>query len=199
MQQISLNRTSGLTLMELMIAVAILGIIISLSMPSFSSFRETQRLIGAAEQVYGHLQQARTESIARNVPVFVNFATDGSAEWVYGMSSVNSLCDLTQTTPTVADACVVIVDDGDGVVNSSDFVLMRYDSDAFAGVQMSRSNFTSGNSQIEFEPVRGMASAGQIDLAIAGGDQLRIRVSRLGRVTLCSPSGSVGTYSSTGC
>lgn len=188
-----------MTLMELMIALAILGIVISVSVPNFSSFRETQRLIGAAEQVYGHLQQARTESIARNVPVFVNFSVDGSTDWVYGMSSVNSLCDLTQTTPTGADACVTIVDDGDGVVTSADFVLMRYDSGAFPGVQMNRSNFTSGNTQIEFEPVRGMASAGQIDLATASGDQLRIRVSRLGRVTLCSPSGSVGTYSSAGC
>lgn len=189
----------GFTLLELMIAVAVLGIIISLSAPSYSGFRDTQRLVGAGEQLYGHLQQARSQAISGNTPVFVNFSTGGSTAWTYGMSSVNSLCDLTATAPTATNACVVIVDDGDGIIDSSDFVLMRFDAAPFPGVQMTHSNFSSSNSQVEFDAIRGMATASQIDLTGAGGDRLRVRVNRLGRVTLCSPDGSVSNYSASGC
>lgn len=189
----------GVTLLELMIAIAVLGIIISISAPSYSGFRDTQRLVAAGEQLYGHLQQARSQAISGNTPVFVNFSTDGSAEWTYGISSVNSLCDLTASGPTDANACVVIVDDGDGIINNSDFVLMRFDAGPFPGVEMTHSNFSSSNTQIEFDAIRGMASTGQIDLAGVGGEQLRVRINRLGRITLCSPDGSVANYSASGC
>ena len=193
------TKNAGLTLLELMITLAIVAIIVSLSVPSFSSFRATQRLIGAAEQLYGSLQQARSESIARNVPAYVNFAADGSEVWTYGTSSETSLCDVSITSPTSTGACVLVIDDGNGITDSADLVLMRSSSDAFQDVSMSISNFSSGNTQIEFSPVRGMASAGQVDLQTENDNRLRIKISLLGRVFLCSPNGSVAKYSSSGC
>jgi type IV fimbrial biogenesis protein FimT len=198
MQQLLENKSAGLTMLELMITLAIIAIILSLSVPSFSSFRETQRLISAAEQVYAHLQQARSESIARNVPAYVNFNSDGSETWMYGVSSVNSLCDVSITSPLSTGACVLIVDNGNGVTDAADFVLSRSGSAVFQDVSMEISNFSSGSTQIRFDPVRGMASSGQIDLQSNDG-QLRIKVSLLGRVFLCSPDGSVAKYSSSGC
>lgn len=198
MQQLLENKSAGLTMLELMITLAIIAIILSLSVPSFSSFRETQRLISAAEQVYAHLQQARSESIARNVPAYVNFNSDGSETWMYGISSVNSLCDVSITSPLSTGACVLIVDNGNGVTDAADFVLSRSGSAVFQDVSMEISNFSSGSTQIRFDPVRGMASSGQIDLQSNDG-QLRIKVSLLGRVFLCSPDGSVAKYSSSGC
>lgn len=190
MRQIPLKTSAGLTMLELMIALAVLAIIISASVPSFAEFRQTQRLINAAEQVYGHLNQARSEAVARNTEAYVNFSADGSAVWTYGVSTVNSGCDLSATDPALANACVI----GD-----ADPVLMRYASAGFEDVSMSIADFPVGSSQIEFDPVRGMATTARIDLTSANDDQLRLRVSRLGRVTLCSPDGSVSQYSGAGC
>ncbi|MEX2367665.1 MAG: GspH/FimT family pseudopilin [Pseudohongiellaceae bacterium] len=196
---------AGVTLLELLIAIAVLGIIISVAMPSFSEFGQTQRLIGAAEQVYGHIQQARSEAVTRSTNTYANFAVDGSASWEYGVS-VSSLCDLTLTDPATANACVIVVDDGDGVVDpgdgsvdTGDLVLMRFTSTDYDGVTMNIANFSSGSTQFVFDPVRGTSTSGEVNLASAGGKQLRVKVSLLGRVTLCSPDGSIPNYSSAGC
>jgi len=42
--------------------------------------------------------------------------------------------------------------------------------------------------------VRGTASSGQIELENSSGKQLRINVSRLGRVSICSPDDSIQNY-----
>ena len=189
----------GLTLLELMIALVVIAILISVSAPGFNNFRETQRLVSAAEQLSGHLNQARSEAVARSTPVFVNFSADGGTGWTYGMSSVNDNCNLSTTTPTTADACVLIIDDGDGIEGPEDRVLMRFSGEEFGDVSMTLADFPTGSSQIRFDPVRGMATVGRMDLQGAGGDRLRVRVSRMGRVTLCSPGAQVAQYSSAGC
>jgi type IV fimbrial biogenesis protein FimT len=185
---------TGVSLLEILIAMAILGIIISVAMPGFSEFGANQRLIGLAEQVHGHLQQARSEAIARSTTVYANFAVDGTASWEYGVSSENSLCDLTVTAPTDADACVITVDDGDGIDNAADFVLMRFTSADYDDVAMNIASFSSATTQFVFDPVRGAASSGQVNLEGSTGRLLRVAVSLLGRVSICSPDGSVQNY-----
>jgi type IV fimbrial biogenesis protein FimT len=191
----------GFTLLEMLIAMAILGIIISVAVPSMSGFTANQRLIGAAEQVYSHLQQARSEAVARSTPVFVNFAADGTAAWTYGMSSVNSLCDLAITVATGLNACRMVVSDGDatldpgtGAVDAGDLVLMRYTAADYPGVSMAIAAFSSGTTQFVFDPVRGSASSGQVNLTGSNGNQLRVTVSLLGRVALCTPDDSMDAY-----
>lgn len=191
----------GFTLLEMLIAMTILAIIITIALPSMSGFTVNQRLVGAAEQVYAHLQQARSEAVTRNTPVFMNFAVDGTASWEYGMSSANSLCDLTVTVATGASACSISVDDGDGVldpgdgsVDTADLLLMRFTDLDYPGVQMNIANFSSGNTQITFDPLRGTATAGEVNLTGANGNDLRVRVSLLGRVNICTPDDSMGAY-----
>lgn len=194
-------RVRGFTLMEMLIAMMILAIIITLAVPSLSGFTANQRLIGAAEQVYSHLQQGRSEAVGRNRPVRINFAVDGTASWAYGMSSANDLCDLTVTDATAAGACAISVDDGDGAldpgdgsVDTDDLLLMRFTDLDFPGVQMDIDGFSSGSTQITFDPLRGTATAGEVRLTGANGNKLYVRVSLLGRVTICTPDDSMGAY-----
>ncbi|OGT70716.1 MAG: hypothetical protein A3H44_04730 [Gammaproteobacteria bacterium RIFCSPLOWO2_02_FULL_57_10] len=192
---------SGLSLLELLISVAVMGIIISVAVPNMAEFSVNQRLVGASEQVYGHLQQARSEAVARNTMIYANFSVDGTASWIYGLSSVNSLCNLAVTAPATAGACVMPIDDGDGnldpgdgSVDPGDLVLMRFTGVEHDDVLMDIAGFSSGNTQFVFDPVRGTATSGQIDLESANGSLLRVTVSLLGRVAICSPDGSVDNY-----
>ena len=199
------SRQAGLMLLELLTAVAVLAIVLGIGVPAMTSFFDSKRLIGAAEQVYSHLQQARLESIARSAPTFVNFSADGSATWTYGFSH-RDLCDLTQLVPTGVNACVIVVDDGDGnvdpgdgTVDTGDLLLTRFDQAAHTGVAMSIAAFSSGDSQIDFDPIRGTATSGTVSLESPDGRQLNVRIGLLGQIRICSPDGSVPGYSTAGC
>lgn len=197
--------SGGFTLLEVLIAMTILVIISAVAVPSFRTFYSNQRLIGAAEQVYNHLQQARTESVTRNTTVYVNFSADGTTTWTYGMSSITSGCDLTQTAATGTSACVMVVNDGDttvhgigGATDTDDLVLNRFVSTDYTGVSLSLANMlpTSTSTQFVFSPQRGLATSyGQVNLS-GNGKSMRVEVSMLGRAKLCSPSGSIKGYPS---
>lgn len=196
----------GFTLLEIMITLAIMGIVLAIGIPSMSTFIDAKRLVGATEQVYEHIQQARLESIARSVPFYANFNADGSATWQYGISATNN-CDLTQTANTGASACVMVVDDGDGSVHgiggvndTGDLMLTRFTSTDYTGITMAID--FGGATQIGFDNLRGTVqggAGGDVTLTSAEGKQLKVKVGALGQLRICSPDGSVPGYSTASC
>lgn len=86
------------------------------------------------------------------------------------------------------------LDPGDGSVDEGDLVLMRYTNADWAGTSMQINSFSSGNTQIVFNPVRGTSTDGEINLISGNGKLLRIELSLLGRPTICSPDGSIPNY-----
>jgi type IV fimbrial biogenesis protein FimT len=192
--------------MEMLITLSIVAILASLAVPGMAGFGVRQRLVGAAEQVYGHIQQARSDAIASSATTYVNFATNAltPTTWQYGVSTTNN-CGLAITDATTANACIIVVNDGDattdgvnGGVDTDDRVLMRFTSADYTGnneVALAVSGL-DGGTQFIFDPVRGMlgTAAGQVDLTSTTNLQLRIRVSALGRISICSPGGSVANY-----
>ncbi|MDD2933798.1 MAG: GspH/FimT family pseudopilin [Methylotenera sp.] len=69
---------SGFTLIELMIAVLILGIVMAMGMSSYRVWIQNTAIRNVAESVLNGLQLARAEAVKRNVPMQFNFRT-GSA------------------------------------------------------------------------------------------------------------------------
>ncbi|AQV94107.1 prepilin-type N-terminal cleavage/methylation domain-containing protein [Cupriavidus necator] len=59
----------GFTLIELMAAVAIAGILAALAAPSFSSLIASQRAKAVASELFGSLSRTRSEAIMRNTAV----------------------------------------------------------------------------------------------------------------------------------
>lgn len=72
------RRQAGFTLVELMITVAVLGIIMAIAMPRLTAFVNLNRLNGAAGELTAAMQLGRSEAIRRNSAVTVCATTDGS-------------------------------------------------------------------------------------------------------------------------
>lgn len=76
----SLGSQKGFTLIELMIAITILGLLLAMAMPSYAIWIQNTRIRSAAESFVNGLQLARNEAVRRNANVeFV--AAGGDSAW----------------------------------------------------------------------------------------------------------------------
>jgi type IV fimbrial biogenesis protein FimT len=67
--------------MELLIVIALAGVILAIGAPNFSEFRRNNRLTGAANDLLASIQLARTEAVKRQRGVAVCTSVDpGSAD-----------------------------------------------------------------------------------------------------------------------
>lgn len=205
----------GFTLLELMITIVIVAILLTIGVPSLRNLFDALELKGASEQVYSHLQRARSESITRKAEVGVNFTANGTATWSYGISDAfygagdanNGSCDTAEIDVSLNEACTLVVDEGDGTVHgidgavdTADKVLMRFTDAGHDDIDMTLSGFTNA-SKIMFEPVRGTArsstgrvSTGRILLESGSGRKMLVKVGWLGQIRICSPDGSMNGY-----
>lgn len=74
-----MNYSRGFTLYELMIVLALAGLILGLGAPSFNEFRRNNRLTGTGNDFLGALLMARTEAIKRQQPVSLCASDNASA------------------------------------------------------------------------------------------------------------------------
>ena len=158
------QKNTGMTLLEVMTVVAIIGIVVAIAVPSFSTMLENQRIKGAAEAMLTDLRWARAEAIKRNAPVRVTFAT--GSNWSYTIDTFPVL-----TTP-------------DGVLPKT-----VYGSD-FPSTTLSTARFRRRVAYTTFEPVRGTTNNGKATIT-SPNFSVDVRVSMLGRIKIC---GSMGGY-----
>jgi len=71
------HASRGVTLLELMIAITILGILIGIAVPSFRAFTRNNRATAAQNDLVTALNVARSESMRRSRPVSLCPSTDG--------------------------------------------------------------------------------------------------------------------------
>lgn len=166
----------GFTLIEMMIVVAIIGVIAALAGPSFSDFLDKNRVKRAVIEVQGLIAKARAETTIRDTNLSVAATAGAAGAWCVGYSATAG-CDCTLTNPGSAGACAVPV----AGVN----VLQTVTAAEFPGVALAE-NFTGVGPT--YDAVRGTASPwGTITLS-SGSWSLGITVSLAGLARLCAPA-----------
>lgn len=93
-------RSSGFTLIELMVTIVILGIVLAIAAPDLMRFVNQSRVKGVAENLAQDLVFARTEAVRLGKTVRLNMAST-----CYGITSNSSACDCTKTSPADTNFC----------------------------------------------------------------------------------------------
>jgi type IV fimbrial biogenesis protein FimT len=79
-------RTRGFSLLEVMVVVAILGIVLAIGVPSYQTWIQNLQIRTAAESVVGALQVAKNEAIRRNLNVTVTMDAVPGTGWKINMA-----------------------------------------------------------------------------------------------------------------
>lgn len=124
------TRGAGFTLIELMVAIAVLAITLALAVPSFGALINSNRLVGQSNELVASLQLARSEAIRRNARVALCASSDGKScdgatgDWAYWLVQVVSSSEVLrayQVNPSVqVQSSEAISENGNEVVFSAD-------------------------------------------------------------------------------
>ena len=91
------KRESGLTMFELLIVVVIIGIVITIAIPSYRMYMVKSRLNGAARMVMSDLMAARMKAIKVNRDVRVDFSTSGGGQYTFDVGQAEAVTKNVQS------------------------------------------------------------------------------------------------------
>lgn len=115
------SKSKGFTLIELFLALLIVGVIATTAVPSFSGFVERQRLAGQAAAISSTLSIARGEAVTRLTTVSVCWNQTNAAVTVDGFSLLpgqmavivdRTPAEVTAGTPAAVIRDIAFSDDG---------------------------------------------------------------------------------------
>lgn len=106
-------RAAGFTLVELMIALTVLGILAAVALPSMTNFVRDQRVKAATSDVFASLIYARSEAVKRNQRVVLCSSTNGAA------------CATVAPTDWAQGWIAFVDPDGDGDVGVGEVIVKK--------------------------------------------------------------------------
>jgi type IV fimbrial biogenesis protein FimT len=178
-------RARGFTLVELLVVVAVIGLVMMLGLPNISTWLQNTQIRNAAEATVSGLQIARGEALRRNRQVRFNLVDTLDAacnlsangkSWVVSLADPTGKCNV-DASDTVDPLIVQKRSGDDGSPNvtinsSSDTVIFGGLGAALAAVQITVANPAGGACQTAAGPMR----------------CLQINVSASGSVRMCDPA-----------
>lgn len=80
MKKVMRTECRGFTLLELIIAVTVFGVLVAVGLPLLTDVTKNSGLRASAQELYGHFQRAKSEAVKRNRPVAIVFAAGDHAK-----------------------------------------------------------------------------------------------------------------------
>jgi type IV fimbrial biogenesis protein FimT len=167
----STTSQSGLSMIELMVGVAILGILTSIAVPSFQTWMRNSQIRNAAESISNGLQRARAEAVSRNARVA--FVLENDTSW-----SVN----IVDAALTPASSVIQTRSSSEGSKNVTKTIL-----------PLGATTITYNNLGGITANSGATAALTQVDLSADGSSRnLRITIGVGGNARMCDPSAASG-------
>lgn len=91
------RRDGGFTLIELMVAMAIAGVLMALAIPTWSHYQNKQDYVGSAQTVVSNLRQTQLQAVAQETSYRVDFAVGGRTMKIYRFDASSNAYVLSQT------------------------------------------------------------------------------------------------------
>jgi prepilin-type N-terminal cleavage/methylation domain-containing protein len=185
------SKNKGFTVIELMVAVAVIAIITSLAFPSYRTLIEKRDVTSGAEQLSAFLSSARMESVKRNEQIAVyRMGQQCIGFFSYDRDDPRTECNCLQTDPTQADACAI-----DEFRDGTAMRLHALNLEAMnKPVQVTDITMGGGDNLVIFDPIRGTLVADDVvamplEVQMKSREDtygLSVRISATGRVSVCT-------------
>lgn len=187
------KKSSGFTIIELMIVMVIVAIGVALAVPTFRSITEKRQLTSAAESVAAFMNFAHSAAVKHDQDVIVNMQRTDFDTWCVGAILGATACDCMENDTTAADFC-----DINGVPRRIQHVDVMSNANYQLLQSIQVNGTASANSSVIFDPVRGtLLNLETISFQMhtntgSGSDkdyQLNVNVLPTGNVSICTATG----------
>lgn len=176
------SQLRGITLVEVMVAVGVLAILVSVAAPSFSDLIARRRLQAVTAEIATDLAYARSESALRQQEVFLIFKQNASTTcYTIQIGSATAQCDCTKGAGLACPASFL--------GPSPELKTLQVDSSTGIGFA-----WTAENNKFGYSSAQMLPSLSDFNITVSNSKaRLRVETNALGRVSICSPNGSFGS------
>lgn len=182
----NLRHSAGMSLIELVVTLAIIGIVFSLGLPSYQVWIQNTKIRTAAESILNGMQLARAEAVRRNTNVgfYLVSALDAScaddatsSNWLVSIQDPVGLCNVAPSDSTAPQ-----------------IIQKRSQQEGTSNV-VTVTTLPAGMSSVNFTPLGRTTNTTndltQVDIAatdpLTGSRPLRVLIGAGGAIKMCDP------------
>ena len=184
---LAINKQFGVTLIELLVGILIVGILTALAAPNFQVWIQQQRTRTAAEAILNGLQLARSTAVSNNGQAAFVLCQYPTSTWVVVAASAAAPAPNSTACGGAGPAGYVIVQERGSQEGTSASVVTT-------DTATHTITFNSmGRTVTPTNPIDGSAPFSQITVDPAGPRPLQINAGAGGNIRMCDPTLSNGT------